>query len=131
MNFGQVSALDFSGFETSTTQARDILTKKTFGKKAMGNRENASYKHFLHISQCFLLHQRYKLSLVTPLPFPKRQIVDSSKLKEFADDNFKLYEKDRKFSKWVENTVGKGEIARYEQFFLLPQCFQRTCIADT
>ena len=131
MNFGQVSALDFSGFETSTTQARDILTKKTFGKKAVGNKANASYNHFLHFSQCFLLHQRYKLSLVPPLPVPKQQIVDSSKLKEFANDNFKLYEKDREFSKWVENTVGKGEIARCEQFLLFPQCFQRTCTADT
>ena len=28
-------------------------------------------------------------------------------------------------SKWVENTVGKGEIARYEQFLLFPQCFQK------
>ena len=28
-------------------------------------------------------------------------------------------------SKWIENTVGKGEIARYEQFLLFPQCFQR------
>ena len=24
----------------------------------------------------------------------------------------------------MENTVGKGEIARYEQFLLFPQCFQ-------
>ena len=30
----------------------------------------------------------------------------------------------------VENTVGKGEIARYEQFILFPQCFQKTCTAD-
>ena len=30
-------------------------------------------------------------------PFPKRQILDSSKLKEFADDNFKLNENDREF----------------------------------
>ena len=36
-----------------------------------------------------------------------------------------------KFSKWVENTVGKGEIARYEQFLLFPQCFQKTLTADT
>ena len=34
-------------------------------------------------------------------------------------------------SKWIENTVGKGEIARYEQFLLFPQCFQRACTADT
>ena len=30
----------------------------------------------------------------------------------------------------LENTVGKGEIARYEQFLLFPQCFQKTCTAD-
>ena len=64
-------------------------------------------------------------------PSPKRQILDSSKLKEFADDNFKLDGNGRKFSKRVENTVGKGEIARYEQFLLFPQCFQKTFIADT
>ena len=29
----------------------------------------------------------------------------------------------------VENTVGKGEIARYEQFLLLPQYFQKACFA--
>ena len=46
-------------------------------------------------------------------PFPKRQILDSSKLKEFADDNFKFYQNGREFSKWMENTVGKGEIARF------------------
>ena len=28
--------------------------------------------------------------------------------------------------KRVGNTVGKGEIARYEQFLLFPQCFQKT-----
>ena len=35
------------------------------------------------------------------------------------------------FFKWVENTVGKGEIARYEQFLVFPQCFQKTCTTDT
>ena len=63
-------------------------------------------------------------------PFPRRQILDSSKLKEFADDNFKFDENGRKFFKWVENTVGKGEIARYEQFLLFPQCFQKAFTAD-
>ena len=29
------------------------------------------------------------------------------------------------FSSQVENTVGKGEIARYEQFLLFPRCFQK------
>ena len=48
-------------------------------------------------------------------------------MKEFADDNFKSDENVRKFSKWVKNTVGKGEIARYEQFLLFPLCFQKDC----
>ena len=53
-------------------------------------------------------------------PFTKRKILDSSKLKEFADDNFRFDENGRKFSKSVENTLGKGGIARYEQFLLFP-----------
>ena len=65
------------------------------------------------------------------LTLPKQQILDSFKLKEFAYDNFRVVENDRKLSKRVENTVGKGEIARYEQFLLFPQCFQKTSVADT
>ena len=52
-------------------------------------------------------------------------------MKEFADDNFKFDENGKKFSKRLENTVGKGEIAHYEQFLLFSQCFQKTCTADT
>ena len=37
----------------------------------------------------------------------------------------------RKFTKQVENTVGKGEIAHFEQFLLFPQCFQKTYSAHT
>ena len=55
------------------------------------------------------------------------KILDSSKLKEFADDNYKFDENGGKISKWVENTLGKGEIACYEQFLLFPQCFQKAC----
>ena len=47
--------------------------------------------------------------------------------KEFADDNFKFDKNGRKLSKRVENNVGKGEIACYEQFLFLPQCFQKDC----
>ena len=65
------------------------------------------------------------------LTFPKRQILDSSKLKEFADDNFKFVENGRNLFKQVENNVGKGEIAHYEQFLCFPQCFQKTYTADT
>ena len=59
-------------------------------------------------------------------PFPTDTLLDSSNLKEFADNNSKFDENGRKFSKSLENTVGKGEIARYEQFLLFPQCFQKT-----
>ena len=60
----------------------------------------------------FLLLAR---NLKITLPITRRQILDSSKLTEFADDNFKFDENGRKLSKRTENTVGKGEIARYEQ----------------
>ena len=36
--------------------------------------------------------------------FPRRQSLDSSKLNEFADDNFKFDENGRKFSEQTENT---------------------------
>ena len=34
------------------------------------------------------------------------------------------------FSDGVENIVGKVEIARYEQFLLFPQCFQKLSVTD-
>ena len=36
----------------------------------------------------------------------------------------------KKFSKWIENTTGKGDIAYLEQFLLFPHCFQKTFSAD-
>ena len=57
---------------------------------------------------------------------PLSLTINFSNLKEFADDNFKFGGNGRKFSKQVENTVGKGEIARYKQFLLFPQWFQKT-----
>ena len=51
-------------------------------------------------------------------------------MKEFADDNFKFDENGGKFSERMEHTLGKGEIARYEQFLLSLQCFQKTSTAD-
>ena len=52
-------------------------------------------------------------------------MLDSSKLKEFADHKFEFDENGRKFSKRVENTVAEEEIARYEEFLLLPVFFKR------
>ena len=57
--------------------------------------------------------------------FPKRQILDSSKLKEVADNNYNFDENERKFSDKVENPVGKGEIACYGQFLFSHRFFKR------
>ena len=53
-------------------------------------------------------------------PLPDDKILDWSKLKQSADNKFEFDVNSRKFSKLVENTVGKGEIARNEQFLLFP-----------
>ena len=62
-----------------------------------------------------------------PLTITRRQILRLFQLTEFADNNFKFDENGTKLSKWVENTMGKGEITRYEQFILFPQCFEKDC----
>ena len=53
------------------------------------------------------------------------KFLDALFMKEFEDDNLKFDENGRKFSKRVENTMGKGEIACYEQFLLFPQVFSK------
>ena len=35
-----------------------------------------------------------------------------------------------RLSDWVENIVEKGEIARYEQFHLFPQCSLKLSVVD-
>ena len=119
----------------------------------MGKGENAGKQHFLFFltmfpalppqNAIFLVTVNLLFAIIflwTHLKFfravkckhiPKRQILDPSKLKEFPDDNLKFDENARKFSKRVENTVGKEEIAHYEQFLLFLQRFQKTCTADT
>ena len=51
-----------------------------------------------------------------------RQMLDSSKLKEFADNIFKYDENGRKFSKWVKNTTSN---------FSFSHNYFKTCSADT
>ena len=61
------------------------------------------------------------------LAFPKRQVWDSIKLKEFADNNLK-FDKNSGKSKRIVKTL--GEPPRFEQFLLFPQCLQKICTAD-
>ena len=70
----------------------------TFNRKWIHNVMNC-------LASCFL--KMYQ-------PFPKLQILNFSKLTEFADYNSKFHEKVRKFFKWVENSVGNKEIASYK-----------------
>ena len=53
--------------------------------------------------------------LISLNPFPNSSL-DASKPKEFADNNFK-FDENEEFSKWVEDTVGKGEIAPFPIVF--------------
>ena len=106
-------------------------------ENTVGKGEIARYEQFLLFPQCFqkacfpgtskgvIVWEWVKL-------FPKLQILDSSKLKEFADDNFEFYDNGGKFSKRVENTVGKGVIVHNEQFLIFPLFFPpKNCTADT
>ena len=69
----------------------------------------------------------FKLSSINTLTHYQTANFRLVQIKTISDDNFKFDENIRKFSKRVENTVGKGEITCYEQFLLFPQCFQKTC----
>ena len=84
------------------------------------------------MSPILLFDKRFTHKSLQTVPLTHYQTtnLDSSKQKEFADNNFKFDENGRKLSKRVENTVGKGEIARYEQFLLFPQCFQKACFPE-
>ena len=57
-----------------------------------------------------------------------QEILDSPKVKEIADDNFKLDKKDCMFSKRRENTVGKGEIACKSNFSFSRSVFKRLAL---
>ena len=65
---------------------------------------------------------------------------EHSGLTHYQTTNFRLFQTERicrrnfkfdkcgiKLSKWVENTVGKGKIAHYEQSLLFSLCFQKAC----
>ena len=102
----------------------------------MGKGEIACYEQFLLFPQCFqkaCFRGASKGVIVWEWVnlLTDDKILDRSKLKQSADDSFKFDENNRKFSKRAENTVGKGEIALYEQFLLFPQCFQKACFAGT
>ena len=63
-------------------------------------------------------------------PLPPIPILGSSNSSANEDMMSKILTNGDTFSDWVENIVGKEEIARYEQFLLFQQCFQKRFIVD-
>ena len=90
-----------------------MLEKKTLVNKCTGLLLWTEHC-FYHDVLCYkdYVMNIWLLTLIFYL-FPKQQILDSSKLKEFADNNFKFDENVRKFSKKDRKQEEKGEIARY------------------
>ena len=84
------------------------------GKKTLGKGEIARYEQFLLFQKCF-----------------QKACFPGSSKGVIVWEWVEFDENGRKFSKRVENTVAKGEIACYEQFLLFPQCFQKTSNGDT
>ena len=60
-------------------------------------------------------------------------MLESSKLKAFADDKINVIEKLKFGLGRVENIVGKGENAcyQYKYFLLFPQCFQNPSVTGS
>ena len=59
--------------------------------------------------------------------FPNDKSLDQSKLKAFANDKIKVSEKLKFVLTREENTVGRGENARYQHFLFFPRCFHKAC----
>ena len=72
-------------------------------------------------------YETVQISKQKTLTHSQTTILDSSELKELADDKFKFDVNDRKFSKQVENTVGKGEIA-HSNFYFSHSVFKRLAL---
>ena len=63
-------------------------------------------------------------------PLPNDKILDLSKFKAFADDKVIVTQKSKFSLGRIENIVGKGKNAGYQNFLLFPQCFQKLSIPE-
>ena len=64
-------------------------------------------------------------------PFPNDRILDTTKLKAFADDKMNAPKMIIYLFNLVENTVGKGENAGYRTFFSFSHCVFKRLIQQT
>ena len=84
------------------------------------------YQHFLLFRQCI-----QKVFSSGSLILSQTTNFTCFQTERAFRQQFHIWWKWQKLPKWEENTAGKGEIARSEQFLLSPQCFQKACTADT
>ena len=63
-------------------------------------------------------------------PLPHKPILGSYNSAVNKDMMSKIWKNGVQLPYWVENILGKGEIARYKQFLLFPQCFQKLSVVD-
>ena len=79
-------------------------------------------KHYIQVPQ----------ACMSSLPVPKRQILDSSKLKELADDNFKFDENGKKVLQTGRKHCGKRRNCSLRAISPFPTVFcKKACTADT
>ena len=94
--------------------------------------ENAGNQYFVLFPHCFLFNQREKSSFQQHLIYCLQMLSIWSAWKFCCLVKRQLLPKQAlvfmclPYKSW-ENTVGKGEIARNEQFLLFPQCFLVLC----
>ena len=85
-------------------------------------------QHFVVMGQNddFGMYMKLRFSVERHLTLSQTTNFRLIQIERFCRRQLKFDKNDRQFSDRVENTVGKREIAHYEQFLLFPQCFQKT-----
>ena len=87
--------------------------------------EIACNKQFLLFSQCFLPYMALTFHFECTLTHYQTTNFRLFQIERLYRQQFQIDEYSKKLFKPVESTVGKGEIACYEQFLLFQRCFQK------
>ena len=116
------------------SQILTSLMEKTF-ENIVGKGENTGHQYFLfshNVTHCIRDKFRFlnRLNFVVCTCFqirklPNDKILDTNKLKAFADDKTNAAQMIISVFDRLENIAGKGENAGYQHFLLFPQCFQK------
>ena len=146
------STLLFQGYEAHLISRLEVLSKPS-GLENLPSGKRSNDGITVWCFQCFFQFTYPCFSGVSITckifprghwPFSDKTVIKtmvSSKSGKFLltlyqTTNFRLFQTQRVcrrlfqiWQKWVENTVGKWEIALNEQFLLFPQCFQKACFS--